>query len=77
MPKTVLFTTMIHLFPNLSYEQCVKESELLCLVRGSHVFTILLALNGYHMEERDKIPFMYLQNVVPLVGVVGRGIKGV
>lgn len=41
------------------------------------MFTILLALKGYHMEERDKICFMCCQNVVPLVGVVGREIKGI
>ena len=37
--------------------------------------SILLPLKGYHMEERDKILFMYLQNVVPLVLVAGREIK--
>lgn len=39
--------------------------------------SILLPLKGYHMEERDKILFMYLQNVVPLVLVAGREIKGI
>lgn len=39
--------------------------------------SILLPLKDYHMEERDKILFMYLQNVVPLVLVAGREVKGI
>lgn len=40
------------------------------------MFTILLALKGYHMGERDKIHFMCCQNLVFLVEVVDREIKG-
>lgn len=41
------------------------------------MFAILIALKGYHMEEGDKIHFMCCQNVVPLVGVMDREIKGI
>lgn len=64
------------LLQGMSYEQCLKETELLCLKRRSHMFTILLALKSDHMEERDKIHFMCCQNVVSLVRVVDREIKG-
>lgn len=77
MPETVLFTSMISLLPNTSYEQCLKETELLCLERKNHMFAILIALKGYHMEEGDKIRFMCCQSVVPLVGVMDREIKGI
>lgn len=40
------------------------------------MFTILLGLKSYFIEERDKIHFMWRQNVEPLVVVVGREIKG-
>lgn len=41
------------------------------------MFTILLGLKDYFMEERDKICFMCRQNVELLVVVLGKEIEGI